>query len=250
MGNSERTFRIYDINAGSPEVPKNFLSGYIRGNAIWPQKHFVTSVFVAQQALAEGRAFSELAECQFSVEQLDTIVGAMNHSHRANGVGRVFPGSEVDVNERSISIEEITYLWERSVFGAASRVIAIAKLIPTLQPLLVEFSNLRDPYYRNRREAIQVLQRLDQLMDCNKSEFSVVSQVLDRMKHHMTQNEMRSLAAKYRNMIITYQREGGDGQSEYSLLKDDIVDEATGALVDILKNDFPDVDWSNFDSSY
>ena len=250
MKSSEHTYRIYDVNAGVPEIPESFLMGYIMGNAMWPQKHFATSIFVAHQAFADNRSFSELSGCQFSVGQLDKIVKSMNKAHRNNQVSREFPEGEELVDERSISIEEINYLWERSIFGAANRVIFVARMIPSLGQVLTDFSNLRDLYYQDKDRALQELGRLDNIMSNYSLEFDVVSQIFDRIKYHITHHELRELAARYRNVITAYKGEGGNDQREYLLIKSDIVNEATLLLMEKLAGDFPEIDWSNFDSSH
>jgi hypothetical protein len=81
-------------------------------------------------------------------------------------------------------------------------------------------------------------------------EFGVISQIFDRIKYHITHHELKELAAKYRDIITTYKGEGNNDQSEYLLIKSGIVDEATLVLIEKLSTDFPEIDWSNFDSSH
>lgn len=78
----------------------------------------------------------------------------------------------------------------------------------------------------------------------------MVAQIIDRIKYHITHHELRELAARYRNVITAYKSEVGNDQAEYLSLKGGIVDEATQVLIEKLADDFPEIDWSNFDSSH
>ncbi|GEM_PF-1873102 len=252
MPNNKEERRLqFTENPDFKPVPRNFLEGYIRGNFLWPQKHFATSILVSSEAVTVF-PLQVLPNHQFSPDQLVTIATAMNRLHTFSRVKRIFPLEGELVEESSIKVEEVNYLWDRSIFGAANRIVAVGRLLAGLSEQLSVIPNLRDLYYGSRDQALLYLKVIDDALRNNENQARIVKVVVDRMRFHLLDKDLSNLAQTYRVSISDARREGREllKVNDEEISKEEFIQRASAYLVAKLAYDFPDLDWEIFDHSH
>lgn len=223
-------------------LPKNFLDAYLRGNALWPQKHLATSILVAVEILASNILYVELQKYTFSNGQINTILNTMNHLHDIYNVEKKY-SKDVEASNR-ISISDVNYLWQRSIFGSASRIVAIMKTMPGKNNNnLIPF--LRNTYYEDAKLATKYLQEIDYIIT-KPTQKQTLEKVLNKMKEIILDKKFKSLSKHYKFTISETKK----GQKLFFETRAEIVSTANEYLKENLKTEFPTLNWEYFDVNH
>lgn len=236
-------------------VPPQYLNLYLKGNAAWPQKHFVHSLLIAKEALHDeslSMGFRDLLARHFSEFQIETVAKVMNKLHTQQSVQKVYDPGEILSAEHHVQPSEITVLWERAIVEGASWVGSFARLIPVFEPHMDPIPKLRDVFYKDRKEANLILDTLDSLLRDHPFETSVINGLLGQTLTYFGGSSFKHKAQIYRIAMARAHAKSVknltiDGRQ---MSKKEYTQEVADEMISLLTNNNPQFDWTKFNHSY
>jgi hypothetical protein len=244
-----------------PEISPRFFQLYLRGNAIWPQRHLLNSFLISSEVLQNRGAtsFTELLNMQFSAAQLEEIGRIINKIHTVSGLDKNFDPTTSSARTRHhVTEEEIRILWDGAVAEGADRVLAFTQLFPSLSDEFADFPHIARVYSWDIKKSSFLLKILDSSLTHHPQETQIMAEILKHVIKKSGDQDFLQLAAHYRQALVSsynsfegYQRNSPmvtDGQTTQGV--SEWTKQACQFLLADLPALFPQLEWQRFEGYF